>query len=185
MIKMAETRGLFGENMGESAMKRNQKTAKSKKKTSSAKVKKRTTFEVDRIAAQTHCSRLRSHDATAQHAVCPKNRMDENIVHNPARQWWAETTKYLTRLKRSLIRQKIISSRPNILNKLLPDKENVSQQLRNIDEVLKNVPKVEGTTANIPPFPRLRLTRPTVKQERIPFPVYNCSVELPGTSYYS
>lgn len=197
MIKMAEARGLFGSAMGEAHGSRGRgkgpKVARVRKKKSSGK--RSAHFEVERIGAQTHASLMRSFDpkkydnccVAAEIFPCPRHRARNQDVAgtSPARQWWAETTRYLTRLRRSLVRQKLLPDRLAILDKLLPEKrDKVLDDIHNIDEILSRVPKVEGTCAKIPPFPKLRLSRSITRQERIPFPVYNCSVELPQRRYF-
>lgn len=212
MIRMSESRGLFGAGLGApgAATSRSNPSrggGKRRARRSAASSTRRAGApDVDRIAAHTHCSLLRCAGAdNHEPATCPRHQRQQcaagtcgtsDPAPSPARRWWAETARYLSRLRRSLVRQKLLSARPNILNKLLPDGDDVEQQLSNIDEILRhatdtrNPPSSNATTApaatsNIPPFPRLRLTRPPPKQDRIPFPIYNCSVELPKTTYHS
>lgn len=190
MIKMAESRGLFGANIGENIPSKKQKPLRTIQKTS-AKTKRKTSFEIERIAAQTHASMMRSFNVNkccnCDALLCPRHpRLESKIAVSPARQWWNETTRYLTNLKKSLIKQKIISKRPQILQKLLPDNDKILRDINNIDEILNKLPKTSGTCAKIPVYPKLRLTRNNPNQrnsDRIPFPVYNCSIELPVKTY--
>lgn len=188
MIKMAESRGLFGDNNPETAKKqtRSSKPRKKEKQTISHSAKrKRGTFEVERIGAQTHASLMRScpqvqneENSDMIRTCCRKHIQapDNQPSISPAKLWWAETTRYLTNLKKSLIRQKILSNRPKILNALNSDK--LSRDIHNIDEILTCVDKLPKKGANIPVFPKLRLTRDAVKIEKIPFPVKVQTVEL-------
>lgn len=183
MIKMAESRGLFGASMSSTNQGTgSQQTGVKRTKRSAKRCSKPTgKMDVDRIAAHTHCSLMRTHCYEAP-VPCPKHSTDESsdIVESPAKRWWAETTRYLTRLRRSLIRQKLLSSRPTILNRIMPDGKDVEKELNNIDEILNKVNiKTKPPNGAIPPFPRLRLSRKPKKKERIPFPLYNCSIELP------
>lgn len=187
MIKMAESRGLFGDSNPQTAKKQTRSTKPRKKEkhtTSHSAKRKRGTFEVERIAAQTHASMMRScpqaqNDTGDMIRTCCRKHMQDSDNQprvSPARLWWAETTRYLTNLKKSLIRQKIVSNRPKILNVLNNDK--LSQDIHNIDEILTCVDKMPKKGANIPIFPKLRLTRDAVKIEKVPFPVRVQTVEL-------
>lgn len=183
---MAEARGLFGYSSSDAPQKpKTQKTAKQRKKESNniTPVKrKRGTFEVERIAAQTHASIMRScahafrnENGEVPLRCCPRHNTFDQTKVSPAKLWWAETTRYLTRLRRSLLKQKLVSNKPALLRIVQQDK--ISKDITNIDEILCRTERKKG--ANIPVFPKLRLSRCPVRMERELFPVYINSVELP------
>lgn len=202
MIKMAEARGLFSVTMSSSRQEAGSaSTAKKKRKGILAKciieirfyvycvlgkVKsgRRNSFHVERVGAQTHCSMMRSIPAGTL-PTCPRNSENQPTDGgtSPARQWWAETARYLTRLRKALVRQRLLAS--EAVRAMVPGEDELLRDIRNIDELLSKGPTTPSRLSpKIPVFPRLRLTRNTGPPERIPFPVYNCSVELPERQYY-
>lgn len=193
MIKMAEARGLFGDNPSESSRKQ-QKTPRQRRKdmnnTNNLAKRKRGSFEVERIAAPTHASVMRSSTrcktATEQGIIasCAKHHPDnDKMKDSPAKLWWAETTRYLTLMKKSLIRQKVIMNNngPKMLTALDPNRQNqkIIDDIRNIDEILGCVERNKKVGTNIPYYPKLRLTREHVKIEKKPFPIFIKNVHLP------
>ncbi|GJQ86998.1 hypothetical protein Trydic_g12581 [Trypoxylus dichotomus] len=180
MIQMAEERGLFG-STAQSTSKRSVKTPKTKKTerlpSPTQKPKKiAKQIEVERIAAPTMASM--NHAKVSMLDVnqnCPKYCSREETTQS--RKWWCETTRHLNNLRTSLVKQKILPPLENRRNSK-PTVKNIVHTFVHSTQRIDEIVVRNSKNANIPVFPKLRLTRKPAKKDKVPCPITSGSDTL-------
>lgn len=126
--------------------------------------------QMDRIAAPTLSSSMHMAKTRQEVGECPKCCEEANnaIKVPQSRRWWSETTRHLTNLRTSLVKQKILPApckkHGNVTKTFVTT---LVHSTKKIDEIVAKSSK----TSNIPIYPKLRLTRPKHTESKIPVPV--------------
>nr|XP_022919919.1 uncharacterized protein LOC111428573 isoform X2 [Onthophagus taurus] len=201
MIEMAESRGLFGKANPDKKTSKGAKTKKPVEAVSSPtnKPKKKVKqIEIERIAAPTLASIQHSKActfSTCQHCMrhskdlweCNYPTKRPSTTSTPAKQWWSETTRHLTNLRTSLVKQKVLPPK-QIPQKQQSATSTTSKAIANtfihttqrIDEI---VAKTSKSSCAIPLYPKLRLTRKPNRKDKVPCPMTVTFVKFNGTGH--
>lgn len=95
-----------------------------------------------------------------------------------SRRWWTETTRHLTNLRTSLVKQKIL---PPLCKKHNVPKTFVTTLVHSTKKIDEIAARGTKTGSNIPIYPKLRLSRPNKykKVNKIQVPVTVTLLEFP------
>lgn len=134
---------------------------------------------MDRIAAPTLASTLHMIHQQAEISECPRccDEVNNTIKVPQSRRWWTETTRHLTNLRTSLVKQKILPSPCKKHNVTKTFVNTLMHSTKKIDEIVAKSTKV----SNIPVYPRLRLSRTNKynRDNKIPVPVTVTLLQFP------
>lgn len=144
-------------------------------------------LQIDRIAAPTQSSSLHSRQAPLfkecpRHAATVSGNDNESQVTKQSRKWWIETANHLKELRSSLVKQQILPPlTPMTGENQLQEKKSTESTIK-IDEFFaENRKEVSRSVKDkqIQVFPRLRLSRPKPRNQKIRVPVAVTILQFP------
>lgn len=101
---------------------------------------------------------------------CAKHFNREEM--SQSKKWWQETTRHISNLKTSLVKQKILPPMEKRRNSIKPTAKSIVHAFihstQRVDEIAA---RNNAKDLNIPVFPKLRLTRKPTKKDKVPCPI--------------
>lgn len=101
---------------------------------------------------------------------CAKHCNREEI--SQSKKWWQETTRHISNLKTSLVKQKILPPMEKRRSSVKPTAKTIVHAFihstQRVDEIAA---RNNSKNINIPVFPKLRLTRKPTKKDKVPCPI--------------
>lgn len=187
MIQMAEQRGLFGTTSNNSLKSKLAKQQRKKYQQPKIEVKPKRSrkkfkeIEVDRIAAPTHAflqhMDITCHECKRCKLLREQQAEDEAKSNRPYKKWWCETTRYISDLKESLVKQKII---PSVDKKSRDHKAAAVRKITRSNFQIDELAAKHNKNRQVPVHPKLKLPRERVLDKvamSLPVTLLTLSVE--------